>query len=78
MKRTSLAVGAFTAAAALVLSACGGDSSSDGSSGGESSAAALEGRGPITLVQGKDVSGFIQGVLVGWNADHPDEQARLI
>jgi multiple sugar transport system substrate-binding protein len=78
MKRTSLAVGAFTAAAALVLSACGGDSSSDGSSGGESSTAALEGRGPITLVQGKDVSGFIQGVLDGWNADHPDEQARLI
>jgi multiple sugar transport system substrate-binding protein len=77
MKRTSLAVGAFTAAAALVLSACGGDSSDEGSSG-ETSAAALEGTGPITLVQGKDVSGFIQEILDEWNADHPDEEARLI
>ena len=36
------------------------------------------GIGPITLVQGKDTSGFVQGVLDDWNKAHPDEKARLI
>jgi multiple sugar transport system substrate-binding protein len=55
------------------LAACGG-----GDSGGASSSTKIEGTGPITLVQGKDTSGFVQGVLDKWNAQHPDEKARLI
>jgi multiple sugar transport system substrate-binding protein len=80
MRRSShLALGAVTAITALILSACGGDSggASDSAAGGSSSDA-LTGTGPITLVQGKDVSGFVQQILDGWNADHPQEKARLI
>lgn len=74
MRRRSIAVAALAAASALVLGACGGGASSD--SGGTSTA--LEGEGPITLVQGKDFSGFVQGILDTWNADHPNAQATLI
>ena len=78
MRRRSLAVGAMTAATALLLSACGGggSASSGGSSGG--AATALDGVGPITLVQGKDTSNFVQGVLDKWNADHADQKVTLI
>lgn len=78
MKRTSVAFGAFTASIALVLAGCSGSSDSGGGSGDSGSTAALEGKGPITLVQGKDVSGFVQGILDEWNKNHPDEEARLI
>jgi multiple sugar transport system substrate-binding protein len=37
-----------------------------------------EGRGPITIVQGKDLSGFLDETLADWNAEHADEQVRLI
>jgi multiple sugar transport system substrate-binding protein len=79
MRRRSLGVMATVATSALLLAACGGGSS--GSSGGSSSgggAAALTGVGPITLVQGKDTSNFVQGVLDGWNAQHPDQKVTLI
>ncbi|MGA8993702.1 MAG: ABC transporter substrate-binding protein [Nocardioidaceae bacterium] len=58
------------------VAACGG--SDGGGSGGSSDNTKIEGVGPITLVQGKDTSGFISGVLDDWNKDHPDEKARLI
>ncbi len=80
MRRSKhLALGAMTAVTALILSACGGSSggsTSDSAAGGSSSA--LKGRGAITLVQGKDTSGFVQGILDGWNAAHPAEKATLI
>ena len=81
MRRRSVGVIAATAAAALALTACGGDDggggdSGSGSAGGDSTA--LEGTGPFTLVQGKDTSNFVQGVLDSWNKDHPDEKATLI
>ena len=76
MRRRSLAVGALAAATALLVSACGGSSGSSGGSQGASTA--LEGVGPITLVQGKDVSGFVQQILDGWNQQHPDQKATLI
>jgi multiple sugar transport system substrate-binding protein len=76
MRRRSVAVGALAAATALLVSACGGSSGSSGGGGGASTA--LDGVGPITLVQGKDLSGFVQGVLDGWNAQHPDQKATLI
>ena len=75
MRRRSVAVGALAAATALLVSACGGSS---GSSGGGGASTALDGVGPITLVQGKDLSGFVQGVLDGWNQQHPDQKATLI
>lgn len=76
MRRSQLALGAVTAIAALVLSACGGDDGGDSTTGGDS--AALEGTGPITIVQGKDTSGVVQPILDAWNADHPKETAKLI
>jgi len=72
MRRKAMAV-AVAATTFFGLAACGG-----GDSGGASSTTKIEGTGPITLVQGKDTSGFVQGVLDKWNAQHPNEKARLI
>lgn len=81
MRRKHLALVAGATATGLVLAACGGDDGggeTEAGGGGETGAPALEGTGPITLVQGKDTSGFVQQVLDKWNADHPDEEATLI
>lgn len=75
MRRKAMAV-AVAATTFFGVAACGGGSDS-GSSGGSGSTE-ITGTGPITLVQGKDTSGFVQGVLDKWNKDHPDEKARLI
>ncbi|GAA1803107.1 ABC transporter substrate-binding protein [Actinomadura chokoriensis] len=64
------------AAVALSLSACGGDDG--GGTAGGAGAAALDGRGPITFVTGKDRSGHLQKQVDGWNAEHPKEQVRII
>ncbi len=77
MRHKSRAIGALCLSATMLVTACGSGGDSGGGSGG-GDASALEGRGPITLVQGKDVSGFVQQILDSWNADHPKEQARLI
>ena len=77
MRRRSLAVGAFVATTALLVSACGGGGSGGSSSSG-SAPAALDGVGPITLVQGKDTSNFVQGRLDAWNQQHPDQKVTLI
>jgi multiple sugar transport system substrate-binding protein len=71
MRRKAM-VAALAATTFFGVAACG--------SGGESSSDAtkITGKGPITLVQGKDNSGFVQGVLDRWNKAHPDEKARLI
>lgn len=73
MWRKKLSVLAVASAVTLSLTACGGDDS-----GGEDASTEITGKGPITFVTGKDTSGFVQGVLDKWNADHPDEQVRLI
>jgi multiple sugar transport system substrate-binding protein len=81
MQRRKFALLAAATAAGLTISACGGGDSGGGASGGgggSASAAALTGTGPITLVQGKDTSGFVQGVLDTWNKQHADQQVRLI
>ncbi len=77
MRRSSLAVGAVAASAVLLLSACGSGSNSSGGGGGGSSTA-LDGVGPITLVQGKDTSNFVQGQLDKWNSQHPDQKVTLV
>src|SRR5690606_35207817 len=66
---------AVCAALALALTACGGDG---GGSPEGAGTAELEGRGPITFVTGKDRSGNLQKQVDAWNAEHPDEQVRVI
>jgi multiple sugar transport system substrate-binding protein len=71
-----MAVGgaAFTVIGMLALSGCGSgepEATDDDNTVGE-------GRGPITIVQGKDLSGFLDETLADWNAEHADEQVRLI
>jgi len=79
-KRAVTGVAAMGAAAAMALTACGGGGGTSGASGesGGGSGETLEGRGPITYVQGKDNAGEMQGILDGWNQDHPDEQVTMI
>ena len=76
-KKLPLKLTVLAMAGAVVLTACGGDEGTGGGGGGGGDTA-LEGRGPITLVQGKDTSGFVKGVLDEWNKEHPDEEVRLV
>ena len=81
MQRRNMALLAAATAAGLTIAGCGGGGDSGGGSGGGGSAAssaALTGTGPITLVQGKDTSGFVQDILDTWNKEHPDQEVRLI
>jgi trehalose/maltose transport system substrate-binding protein len=81
MRHNRLAFVAVAASVGLIATACGGDEGGGdeaGGGGGETGAPALEGVGPITYVQGKDTSGFVQQVLDAWNAEHPDEEVTLI
>ncbi|MCD0451999.1 ABC transporter substrate-binding protein [Actinocorallia sp. API 0066] len=73
MRRIPMA-GVF-ASLALVLAACGGGSESGD---GDKKSAALEGRGEITFVTGKDTSGNLQKQIDDWNSKHPDEPVRII
>ena len=41
-------------------------------------AASADGIGPITFAIGKDNSGWLQGVIAGWNADHPGQKVTLL
>src|SRR5690242_18990424 len=36
------------------------------------------GRGPITMATGRDLTGYLQHVLDGWNAGHPGEKVTLV
>jgi len=71
MRRKAM-VAALAATTFFGVAACGGGG------GSSSDTTKITGKGPITLVQGKDNSGFVQGVLDRWNKTHPDEKARLI
>ena len=73
MRRKVMAA-AIAATTFFGVAACGGG----GDSGSGGSTTDITGTGPITLVQGKDTSGFVQSVLDKWNAQHPKEKARLI
>ena len=71
-------VAAVSLSAMLLAAACGGNSTTPG--GGESSAAGgadFTQKGPITYVQGKDTSGYLQKELDAWNKDHPDEKVTV-
>ncbi|GAB3570227.1 ABC transporter substrate-binding protein [Arthrobacter alkaliphilus] len=62
---------------ALSLSACGGGGGGSTASGGGDAAANLDGRGPITYVQGKDNSNVVRPLVDKWNAAHPNEKVTF-
>jgi multiple sugar transport system substrate-binding protein len=41
-------------------------------------APSADGIGPITVAIGKDNSGWLQGVIAGWNTDHPGQKVTLL
>ncbi|WP_224048363.1 ABC transporter substrate-binding protein [Arthrobacter sp. NicSoilB4] len=59
---------------ALTLSACGGGG---GSTAGADAEQGLDGRGPITYVQGKDNSNVVRPLIEKWNAAHPNEKVTF-
>ncbi|MDQ0616795.1 ABC transporter substrate-binding protein [Arthrobacter globiformis] len=64
---------------ALTLSACGGGGggTTGGGAGGGDAANNLDGRGPITYVQGKDNSNVVRPLVEKWNAAHPNEKVTF-
>jgi len=42
------------------------------------SAPSTDGIGPITFAIGKDNSGWLQGVITGWNQQHPSQKVTLL
>ncbi len=45
--------------------------------GGGDAAANVDGRGPITYVQGKDNSNVVRPLIEKWNAAHPNEKVTF-
>jgi multiple sugar transport system substrate-binding protein len=64
---------AILAAGLMLLAGCTADGVS--SSG---SAPSTNGIGPITFAIGKDNSDWLQGVITGWNQDHPSQKVTLL
>ena len=64
---------AILAAGLMLLAGCTADG---GSSSG--SAPSTNGIGPITFAIGKDNSGWLQGVITGWNQGHPSQKVTLL
>lgn len=62
---------------AITLSACGGGGGGGTTGGGSDAEANLDGRGPITYVQGKDNNNIIRPLVEKWNAEHPDEKVTF-
>ena len=73
-----LAPVAMLGAIAFTLAACGsGGSTTSGGSGGGDAANGVDGRGPITYVQGKDNSNVVAPLVEKWNAAHPTEKVTF-
>ncbi|MBT2553190.1 ABC transporter substrate-binding protein [Arthrobacter sp. ISL-5] len=62
---------------ALTLSACGGGGGGGTTAGGGDAEAGLDGRGPITYVQGKDNNSVVRPMIAKWNAAHPNEKVTF-
>lgn len=62
---------------ALTLSACGGGGGGGGTPAGGDAEQGLDGRGPITYVQGKDNSNVVRPLIDKWNAAHPNEKVTF-
>ena len=61
---------------AITLSACGGGGGGT-TSGSDAASQGLDGRGPITYVQGKDNSNVVRPLIEKWNAAHPNEKVTF-
>ncbi|MGM9472908.1 ABC transporter substrate-binding protein [Pseudarthrobacter sp. YS3] len=80
MKTRKFLIPAATAGVlALTLSACagGGGGGTTGGGGGTDADANLDGRGPITYVQGKDNNNVVRPFIEKWNAAHPNEKVTF-
>lgn len=75
--RKYLLPAAMAGVLAMSLSACGGGGGGGGSTSGGDAAANLDGRGPITYVQGKDNSNVVRPLVDKWNAAHPDQKVTF-
>ena len=64
---------AILAAGLTLLAGCTADGTSSGGS-----APSTNGIGPITFAIGKDNSGWLQGVITGWNKGHPSQNVTLL
>ncbi|MGW4064232.1 ABC transporter substrate-binding protein [Amycolatopsis sp. NPDC004747] len=73
---TALRVAAVAAVGALAAACGGGSGSGAGATG--NAAPALDGRGDITFVTGKDTSNNMQKLVAEWNSGHPGEQVRIV
>jgi multiple sugar transport system substrate-binding protein len=62
---------------ALTLSACAGGGGGTTGGGGSDADANLDGRGPITYVQGKDNSNVVRPLVDKWNAAHANEKVTF-
>ena len=64
---------AILAAGLMLLVGCNADRASPGGP-----APLTNGIGPITFAIGKDNSGWLQGVITGWNQGHPSQKVTLL
>ena len=69
--------GIAAVAVGLLLAASAAGCASGGASPG-GSAPSTNGIGPITLAIGKDNSGWVQGVITGWNKRYPNQKVTLL
>jgi len=77
-KLARLTLSVLSATAILATAACGSSSGTAGASASASTDPAWSQTGPINYVQGKDTSGYVQGILDKWNALHPDQKVTLV
>jgi multiple sugar transport system substrate-binding protein len=75
MRRAMPGIAAVAVGLLLAVSAAG--CTSGGASPG-GSAPSTNGIGPITLAIGKDNSGWVQGVITGWNKRYPNQKVTLL
>ena len=68
---------AMLGAIALTVAACSSGTTPSAGSGGGPASSGLDGRGPITYVQGKDNSNVVKPLVAAWNAAHPTEKVTF-
>src|SRR5436190_10144507 len=72
MRRAMPGIAVLTAGL-LLLAGCASGGASPGGS-----APLTDGIGPITFAIGKDNSGWLQGMITGWNRGHPSQRVTLL
>jgi len=72
MRRAMPGIAVITAGLLLTAGCVAGGTSSGGS------APSTDGIGPITFAIGQDNSGWLQGVITGWNKQNPNQKVTLL